>query len=365
VEVKSFDQIYGDMKQYIIAHQDRLTDFNDGDVLTSQVEAMAREIAMLYVRCRVGFSSFLRSLPYSVFGFRVKDGVKASTRVILSRSKPVSYETPVPAGTIVSGGGLKFLTTEAGAVLSGEKESEPIPESAHNAGDQYNIDAGTIQTIHSTLPADIVAVTNPDPATGGENAEDWAAYMDRFADYIIGLQRTNSSGLLSALNGGHLIRSLSIDEHFPPLDGIWNMTLYLEDGSGSMTPDALAEAKRIIDGNIAQNIGGHRAPGVNIRYLTPEITPVTLGVTVETERDIAVEVDESVVASAVLEAARTYINGLKIGKSVLISDLIVVLKRLTCLSDVKITYPANDIIIQTNQIVRYEHCAVTVVTGDE
>jgi hypothetical protein len=365
MEVKSFDQIYGDMRNHIIARQDKLTDFNDGDVLTSQVEAMARELAMLYVRCRVGYSSFLRSLPYSVFGFRMKDGVKASTRVVLSRSKPFSYETPIPAGTIIAAGGLRFLTSEAGAVLSGEKDSAPLPAIAQDAGDKYNIGVGTIKTILSTLPADIVAVNNPEPAQGGKNAEDWASYMDRFADYIIGLQRTNSSGLVSALTGGHLIRSMSIEEHFPPLDGIWNMTFYLEDGSGSMTPEALAEAKNIIDGSVIKNIGSYRAPGVNARYMTPDIVPVALCITVEAERDIAVEVDVSVVATEVVEIVRKYINGLKIGIPVLIFDLNAVLKRLSCISNAKITCPENDIIVSTNQIARFENCAVTVVAKDE
>jgi uncharacterized phage protein gp47/JayE len=362
MEVKSFDQIYSDMRNYIIAHQDKLTDFNEGGVLTSQIEATARELAMLYVRCRVGFSTFLRSLPYSIFGFTMKEGVKASTRVVFSRSKPFSYETPIPAGTIVAAGGLNFLTTRAGAVGAGETDSVPVTASAREVGEKYNVGIGTIKTIVSTLPADIVTVNNPDPATGGEDAEDWAAYADRFADHIIGLQRTNSSGLLSGLNSGHLIRSMSVDEHFPPLDGIFNLTLYLEDGSGGMTMDALAEARRIIDGNIAKGIGGYRAPGLKVRYLAPGIIPVTTHITVETERDIANEVDESVVANEVKDAVRKFINAMKIGKSVLISDLIVVLKRLPSLSNARVTYPANDITIQPNQIARYADCIVTVVT---
>jgi hypothetical protein len=362
MEVKSFEQIYGNMRNYIIAHQDKLTDFNDGGVLSSQIEATAREIAMLYVRGRVGFSSFLRSLPYSVFDFAMKDGVKASTQIVLSRSKPFSYDTPIPAGTIVAAGNINFLTSDAGVVLSGEVDSAPIAAVAQNIGDKYNIGAGAVKTIVSTLPADIIKVSNPSPATGGENAEDWAAYMNRFADYILGLQRTNSSGLLSALNSGHLIRSMTVDEHFPPLDGIFNMTLYLEDGSGGMTPEALVEAQQIIDGNIAQGIGGYRAPGLKIRYLTPEVMPITTHIAVTTERDIVNEVDESVVANEVIDATRKYINSLKIGRSFFLSDLIVVLKRLPSLNNVRIPYPINDITIQQNQIARYEDCIVTVET---
>ena len=363
MEVKSFEQIYEDMKNYIIAHQDKLTDFNDGGVLPSQIEATARELVLLYVQCRVGYSSFLRSLPYSVFDFRMKEGAKASTQVILSRSKPFSHETPIPPGTIVSAGGLNFLTTQVSAVFSGQTDSPLISAIAQNVGDKYNIGAGTIKKIISELPADIVSVNNPAPATGGENIEDWATYAERFAEYILGLQRTNSSGLISGLKSMNLIRSMGIEEHFPPLAGIWNITFYLEDGSGGMTQEALAKAKTIIDGNISKGIGGFRAPGVNIRYKPPQKVPVTTHITVTVDRDIVNEVDHAVIANEVKEEIRKYINGLKIGDSVLICDLIVVLKRLPSLKDVHITSPADCIDINpSNQIARYEDCIVTVVT---
>jgi len=359
VEVKSFGQIYGDMRNYIMAHQDRLTDFNDGSVLASQVEATARELASLYVACRVGFSTHLRSLPYSVFGFEAKEGVRASTRVVLSRSRPFSHETPIPAGTVVAAGNLNFVTSETAAVPAGETDSPPVPAVARDVGDGFNVDAGAVRSIVSTLSADIVAVNNPEPATGGENAEDWAAYTDRFADHVLGLQRTNASGFLSGLLGNGIIRSMGTVEHFPPLDGIWNMTLFLEDGSGGMTPEALAEAKRVIDGNMREGIGGYRAPGVNIRYLTPETVPVTVRVTVKPARDVAGEADRSVIADEVIRAARKFVNGLGIEESVLVSDLIVALRRLQIISNVRVSLPAEDVAVSRDRIARYESCEVT------
>jgi hypothetical protein len=361
MEVKSFDQIYNDMRNWIIANQDKLTDFNDGGVLMSQIEAHARVMAMLYVNCRVGFSTFLRPLPYSVFGFPMEEGAKASTEIKLSRSRVFSYDTPLPAGTTVSAGGLNFTTVEASSVKSGEVDSPLIIATAQGVGEKYNVPAGAIKTIVSVLPADIVKVTNPAPATGGENAEDWASYIDRFADYILGLQRTNGSGLLSGLSS--LIRSHGMVEHFPPLDGLWNMTLYLEDGSGGMKPEDLAEAKRIVDGNIPLKIGGYRAPGINVRYRTPEIVPIVLHITVTTERDIVNEIDQSVIANQVVDEVRRYVNGKKIGEPILISSITVLLKRLRTLRDVEVTQPPENIEIDENtQIVRFDNCLVTVVT---
>jgi uncharacterized phage protein gp47/JayE len=217
-----------------------------------------------------------------------------------------------------------------------------------------------VKTIVSTLTADVVAVNNPSAASGGLDAEDWGAYIARFASYITGLSRTNGYGFESGLTETALVRSLQIEEHFPPIDNIWNMTVYLEDGSGGMTDDALAQVKAKIDGDRTKNNGGYRAPGINVRYLTPEIVPVNLKIEVATERDVTNEADESVVIYEVTEAVKKFVNGLFIGQSVLISDVIVVLKRITYIDDVKLPDEEN-ITINTNQIARFQSCDVTVV----
>jgi uncharacterized phage protein gp47/JayE len=291
----------------------------------------------------------------------MKNGLKASSRVVFSRSKPYSYDTTIPTGTIVSAGSYNFLTTEEGTVPAGETSSVAISVSAQNIGEEYNVGAGMIKTIISTISADVVSVNNQDAATGGADAEDWGAYMDRFAEYILGLQRTNLYGFLSGLTQGTLVRSIKIDEHFPPLDNIWNMSVYLEDGSGGMTDDALAEAKDIIDGKMISSNGGYRAPGINVRYLTPEIVPITLDVEVKVERDVVNDIDESVVIFEVIEAITKFVNSLKIGEEVKRSDITIVLKRISYVSDAKITIPLENVLINNHQIARYEDCVVTVV----
>jgi uncharacterized phage protein gp47/JayE len=348
------------MRNYIASHQDKLTDFNDGSVIESQIEAIARELAGIYIRCRIGFSSYLRGLPYSVFGFEQKNGLKASVKVVFSRSKVFSYETSIPIGTVVAAEGLKFLTTELGSIAAGAIDSVEISAVAEDVGDRYNVGTGKVKTIVSTLTADVVAVNNPSAASGGLDSEDWGAYIARFASYITGLSRTNGYGFEAGLTETALVRSLQIEEHFPPIDNIWNMTVYLEDGSGGMTDDALAQVKAKIDGDRTKNNGGYRAPGVNIRYLTPEIVPVNLNIEVYTDRDVTNEVDESVVIYEVTEAVKKFVNGLFIGQSVLISDVIVVLKRITYIDDVKLPEQEN-ITINTHQIARFQSCNVTVV----
>jgi uncharacterized phage protein gp47/JayE len=363
MDIKSFKEIYSDVRNYIISHQDKITDFNDGSVLSSEIEAFSREMEELYIRCRVGFSSFLRGLPYSIFGFEQKPGKQAATTVIFYRSKAKPYETVIPEGTIVSASGLKFTTTDSGRISPENSESNEISAIAEKAGEEYNIDAGAVNTLVSTLTSDIVSVSNPNPATGGAAEESWQDYIARFADYIIGLQRTNGAGFRDALTRGYVVRSLSIVEHFPPLDDIWNMTVYLDDGSGGISDLGKDLVKKMIDGDGTSANGGYRAPGINIRYLSPEKEFIDLIVNATTVQDVTNEIDESVVISDVQKKTKEFIDGLKIGESLILSDLIVVLRRITYLDDVKIELPEENIVISTDKIARYRNCTVNVTVG--
>jgi uncharacterized phage protein gp47/JayE len=360
MEIRTFDEIYNGMKNYIISHQDKLTDFNYGAVLSSQIEAWARELAELYIRTMVGFSTFLRALPSSVFGFEMKNGTKASAIVRFKRGRPFSYDTPILENCIVAAGSLIFTTVSPGMVLSGEVVSNEVSVIAEEVGEKYNVGSGAINRLVTTLSADIVGVSNDQPATGGVSMESWQDFVARFADYIVGLQRTNNAGFRSGLIKGHEVRSYEKVEHFPPLDGIWNMTVYLEDGSGDMPETGFEQAKAIIDGDGTATNGGFRAPGINVRYLPPEKIPVIPKIKVVTTEDVTNEIDESEVRDEVDRRTKEYINGLKIGEKFVRSDLTVVLKRIIYLDDIEILLPIANIEIAKNQIARYAGCEVIV-----
>jgi uncharacterized phage protein gp47/JayE len=360
MEIKTYDEIYSDMLNYIISHQDKLTDFNDGGVISSQTEAGARELAELYIRTRVGFSTYLRALPSSVFGFEMKLGTRASAVVKFKRGKPFSYDSPIPENTIVAAGSLIFTTVSPGVVLSGEKFSNEISVTAEEVGERYNVGAGAINRLITTLSADIVGVSNDQPATGGVSMESWQDFVARFADYIVGLQRTNNAGFRSGLTKGYAVRSYERVEHFPPLDDIWNITVYLEDGSGDMPASGFELAKAIIDGDGTATNGGYRAPGIQVRYLPPEKIPIIPKIKVVTTEDVTNEIDESEVKDEVDRRTKEYINGLKIGEKFVRSDLTVALKRIIYLSDVEILLPLANVEIAKNQIARYAGCEINV-----
>jgi len=227
----------------------------------------------------------------------------------------------------------------------------------------------------TSLPPDIEKVANDAEATGGANAEDWGMFIARFADYVFGLQRTNMSGLRKAVAESGVVRSMNIVEHFPPLVGApaykdigddalyWNMTLYLEDGTGGISPENIDKVKKIIDGEIENNIPGYRVPGINIRYMPPTNVEISVKVIAEVDRDFSEELDRSVIRKLVKDVVKAHINNLKIGESFCSSDLLVVLKGLSYLNDVHIVEqippPENadgntgDIHIAPDEIARY------------
>ena len=285
METKTFDELYNAMKNTIIAKQSRLTDFNDGSVVSSLIEAVARQLALAYIRCRVGYDSYLKGLPYSVFDFKKKSGVKATCNmVVFSRTKNYSYATKIPVGTIILAGELKFVTTSVGTIAAGALNSDPVSVVAALVGTDYNVSIGAISTIDSVLTSDVVSVTNAAKTTGGANEEKESDRLERFQEYIKGLQGTNLYGLKSAVLGLESVRSCSPVEHFPPIDNIYSGTLYVDDGTGNATDAVIMEVKTLIDGIGTADSTGRRAPGVNIRVLGPTIVPVDIFVTISTYR---------------------------------------------------------------------------------
>lgn len=355
METKTFDELYNSMKNTIIAKQSRLTDFNDGSVVASFTEAVARQLALAYIRCRVGYDSYLKGLPYSVFDFVKKNGVKATGTVVFSRTKTYSYATKIPVGTIILAGELKFVTTTVGTIAAGALNSDSVSVVAALVGTDYNVSIGAISTIDSVLTSDVVSVMNAAKTTGGANEEKESDRLERFQEYIKGLQGTNLYGLKSAVLGLESVRSCSPVEHFPPIDNIYSGTLYVDDGTGNATDAVITEVKTLIDGLGTADSTGRRAPGVNIRVLAPTIVPVNISVTISTYRT-----DESVAKYDAEDAIKTYINGLLIGDDVVLTTIILALRRISYIKDVKITSPSDNITIGDNQIARFGSATIIV-----
>lgn len=344
--VKRYVTIIDDILNYIIANQDKVTDFNEGAVLASECEAFSRIMENLYIDTRVGFDLGLIEVPFKTFDFSRKSGLKASGSVVFSRTG-TSGEKPILIGSIVSTpAGLKFITTSLGIIEDGNSDSNSVSIQAEKIGRDYNVPATTITIIYTPVPG-VETVSNSSATTSGSNQESNAEFLKRFQEFIEGLGKSNKTGLIAGAKSVTGIRSASIVEHFPPVSS-YNLTIYIDDGTGEASQALVDIVKEKLIGEGTEEKPGYKGGGVNLRVLVP--TKVTVAVTVEITDDGSVS--QWVVEYNADQAISNYINNLHIGEDVILNKIRKVIMSVDGVLDIDITVPANNTSVSDSQIAR-------------
>jgi uncharacterized phage protein gp47/JayE len=352
-EIRRYDDIMQQASANMIARQDKITDFNAGSIIHTILDTICRICERIYVAIRQGYNDNLRLVPYFVFGFERKTGTYANGTVQFRRENPLPTRTLIPVNSKVSGAGKNYATTETGYIEPGAILSNEIKILATSSGKDFNVTALVIDTIDSVISSDVIEVTNPYPITGGTDAETDEEFDDRFKIHINGLSGTNDYAIIDAARNVEGVRSVSAKNHKPPLRNIYNMSIYVDDGSGSATPEVIEAVKLAIEGDGTAIHQGHLAPGVNVRVLPPNTVPVHYTAIVEVYR-----ADLETADTETRNVLAGYTNGLTLGKSVIISEAISRLMKLSYVRDAKI--PMDNIEIQSDQIARYEGADIEI-----
>jgi uncharacterized phage protein gp47/JayE len=303
---KSYREIFETMRNYVISHQDMVTDFNEGSVVLSLIEAPARELAALYIKTISNIELYSKDIAYAQFDFTKKEGLAAAGAVRFSRAAARSIEVSIPQGTKVSSSdGLQFETTVAGKIAANETVSGLIPVSCTKVGDIGNVGIHKINTIVNALYG-VDSVLNEIALSGGVNKETDEEYSARFSEFIIGLGKSSVAGVRATALSINGVRSVSLVEHFPAESG-YNFTLYAENGSGALPMGIKAMIEEVIVGN--SETEGVRACGVNARILPPQIVYVNPRVIFRVDGTIPAGLIEDELKTKILN----YVNALKIG----------------------------------------------------
>jgi len=81
-EIRRYDDIMRQALANMIAKQDKLTDFNEGSIIHTFLDTVARVAERIYVAIRQGYNDNLRLVPYSLFKFNRKPGTGAAGTVV-------------------------------------------------------------------------------------------------------------------------------------------------------------------------------------------------------------------------------------------------------------------------------------------
>lgn len=308
MDLKNYDQIYLGMRNYVLAHQDQVTDFSDGSAISSILEALSREIAALYLKVVANTEIHTKAIAYSQFNFTKKGGLPASGTVIFSRPAALTIDATIPEGTqVATAAGECFTTIGEARIFAGTTETAPVYAVCTAVGGAGNVRANTIDAIQSTVPG-VDAVRNSAPFVGGVDAESEADYQSRFREFILGLGRSSIPGIRSAALAVNGVRSVSIVEHFPSEDG-YNFTVYAEDGSGSLPEGTRGLISIAVDGNA--DAPGARACGITSRIMAPSIITVNVSILIRIDWSIP----RGLIEGQIQTKISTYMNALKIGET--------------------------------------------------
>jgi uncharacterized phage protein gp47/JayE len=200
----------------------------------------------------------------------------------------------------------------------------------------------------STAIAGVDTVNNSSSTSGGLDAEDDNAFLKRFTEYIKGLGKGNVYGMIAGAKSVNGVRSVSIVEHFPPITGNYNASVYIDDGSGNAPQILIDAVTLVLVGDGTENYPGYKPAGINIRVLAPSKVTININVTV-TETG---EIGQDVLTVNIENAINNYINNLQLGEDVIRNKLIDAIMNLVGIYDIDLTTPSGNTAIAATQIAR-------------
>lgn len=361
-KVKTIETLYNSMKNYLIGLGSVLTNFNVG----SRNRTLLESISINEHQTQFDFNEAIKkAIPISVyqgFDFSRNAGVKASGNLNFTRITPAGVTYPIVAGTAVILDGIQYATLEDGEITLGNTSSGNITSQAIVVGTAGNIGINAINTLSGlgtfvSQPVGTEACNNPTSFTGGLNEETDEERQKRFRDYINSLARSTVLGLESgARTVTGVARAKAIEND--PVAGI--VSLYVDDGSGTLSPTLKAAVEKVIDGdpNDSENFPGYRAAGIQVNVQAPGVENVDVDVTIYIlTTSIA---DPDTLKIQVQEKIEAYINTLNLGFDVIRSKIAeAALSANNEIYDIVITQPATNVSISNSQVAK-----VNVYTSD-
>jgi uncharacterized phage protein gp47/JayE len=355
------DEFNLSMKNYFLANQNRITDMNTGSAIDTQFKAVATQLNQVMVKADGGFKRQFENIPYQVFDFDRRQEEFAFSTGTFTAPAPVTEQINIPSGSIVgTANGLLYLTESVVSILVGQDTSGVASVKAENPGAEYNVKVGDISILNSSIQG-VSGFTNITAASGGKNVESNAEYYARFAIYILGLQGSNRYGVLTGALGVATIQSGYIKDHFPPESGIYNFTIYVDNGSGTTPQATLDEVKLVLSGDGTSQYKGRVVPGIIFRVLSAGL--VNANITYEVEIDAVNTTPEEIEANATA-AITNYINSTWVGMNIIHSVIIKILQNIqgvVSVQSVTINGSESNLIIQPSQVARVNTISQVVV----
>lgn len=349
--MRSLEEIYQAMRADFSARTGM--EAEEGCDLAARLYAAAAQVYALYVQGEwVTRQAFPQTAEGEYLdrharlrGIHRKQAVEAVGRLRFWAGDAAQEARTIPAGTVCMTTGLvRFETTEDGVLPAGEL-SVLIPARALAAGTAGNAAAGTV-TVMAVAPAGIARCSNPEPFSGGVDAEGDEALRERVLDTFLRLP----NGVNAAF---YQREALAFDQVaaaavIPRPRGIGTVDIVAATQAGVPEEALLKELQEYFQ--------SRREIAVEVRVRGPVLQEidVALSVTAEAGRDRAA------VQAAVEQTVRAWFNGERLGRDVLRAQLGDLVFHCGGVANYQITAPAADVAVGADVLPRLGTLSVEV-----
>jgi hypothetical protein len=323
-----------EMLQLLSATSGIISDPNVGSNLRSLATTIGAIIEQQNITSRVITAQNILNLLLTAYSVSIPQATFATGNVVFTLASSLSTVAVVPQGTQVgTSGGLIYATTTALSIPAGNL-SGTVSVQATQSGNIYNVSAGSITNILSSLPQTFT-VSNTAPISGGTNAPSVTTILNLIANAILGQATATPQSIASvvfglALTTGETVEYSTVYEPWLYASGsgqVAGYTVYIDNGSGAASADLVTYVNNFLLNSSTTNIPSAIPAGVP--FSVAAVVPVDVSVTVTATTYPQYSSSISFVSTLITNAADSYFQTLNFGDTFNVSDLLVVIDNNT------------------------------------
>jgi hypothetical protein len=338
-QIKPFSDIVISMMNWMKGTQTLVTDFNEGAIARTMVEAPAAELDELYQQMLNGLIEAIPVATYNSFQFGALPANDASGLVRVAITSSAQPQT-ISAGSVFSfAGGTVTYTSQADVTIPAGNTYGDVLVAANATGSAGNI--ATIEAFTLTpTPNGFVSAANLAPIINGYDAETESARQLRFNAFIASLPRGTPVALTYGLSTVQLtdalgnvtekVASSSVVEPYetdntkPPA----LIQCYIHNGVGNTSSALITQAEKVLYGysDVSGNkVPGWKAAGVHVDVYAASEIPIPIGGALTVKAGY----DEPTIAAQANAAAAAYIVGIGIGQPFQVNVMVKAIMAIT------------------------------------
>jgi hypothetical protein len=368
---RSYSQILTDAVTLFVAADTGVTDFNEGSVVRTLIEAWVLEMFRLYTDLARAVNDAQQNAAYETFGFSPLAAQPASGRVLftLAAGFPSTQSITIPAGTVVTSSvnSSYIYTTQAAVTLSSTQPTAEVVVVAATAGALYNVGPNALDTVQ-VAGSQFVTVTNPRAFITGQDAESDLDRRLRFAQYLVGIHRGTRDAILYGLQtttltdpDGYVIERVAKAATIEYAPGQVHCAVH--NGVGGTSTDLVNAAQTVVQGTPdlpgqpGSGTAGWAALGITVTTFAAQELTVDVSLTIEVQQGYI----PSFVQTQVAQAVSTYIEQLAIGETLRIESLKQAARVVPGVLDLfLLTTPSANVTVAWNQLCVPGNIVITV-----